>query len=99
MGTPASAFLGAHSQTAPGATEVERSATMPIARGSLCVVHGRYYVSKSLPPMTGSRAWKLPPGFARVFVATTGLNNTPMFSRDQALFPPEGQLAGPASPS
>jgi hypothetical protein len=93
MGTPASAFSVHSSQKRPGATEVELGDYAYRAGNVLCVVHGRYYVEivaadDRVPTMEAAT------GLARVFVATTAVEQHADVSRDQALFPPEGQLAG-----
>ena len=93
LGSPANAFSVHSSQKRPGSVDVALGDYAYRAGNVLCIVHGRYYLElvaadDQAATMTAASA------LAQAFVATTPVEGHADVSRDAALFPPEGQVAG-----
>jgi hypothetical protein len=96
MGKPANAFAVYSSQKRPDVTEAQIGDYAYVAGNQLCLVHGKYYIE-----LVGAddqvALMKAADGLARYFVATLAVADHANMSKEQALFPPEGLIAGTVS--
>jgi hypothetical protein len=93
MGRPASAFSVLSSQRRPKAADAGIADYSYEADNELCIVHGRYY-AEFVCSDRGEPAMRAAEALARAFVAATAVSEHANVSSEEALFPPEGQIAG-----
>jgi hypothetical protein len=93
MGAPANAFSVHSSQKRPGSADVALGDYAYRAGNVLCVVHGRYYL-ELVAADDQAATMMAASALAQAFVATTAVEDHADVSRDAALFPPEGLVAG-----
>ena len=93
MGRPANAFSVWSSQRRPKAADAGVGDYSYEADNELCLVHGRYYVELvcSDPSDPSKRAAE---ALARAFIGSAPVAEHANVVADQALFPPEGLIAG-----
>jgi len=96
MGKPANAFAVYGSQKRPGVAEANIGDYSYVAGNQLCLVHGKYYI-ELVGADDQAALLRAADGLARHFVATLAVEEHANVSRDQALFPPEGLIAGTVS--
>jgi len=96
MGLPANAFSVFSSQRRPGAADAGIADYSYEADNELCLVHGRYYVELvcSDPSVSARRAAE---ALARAYVGATAVAEHANIGAEEALFPPEGLVAGSVS--
>ena len=96
MGKPASAFAVYSSQKRPGVAEAPVGDYGYVAGNQLCLVHGKYYI-ELVGADDQAALMKAADGLARHLVATLKVEEHANVAREQALFPPEGLIAGTVS--
>ena len=96
MGKPANAFAVYSSQKRPGVTEAQVGDYGYVAGNQLCLVHGKYYL-ELVGADDQAALMKAADGLARYFVATLTVEEHANVKQEQALFPPEGLIAGTIS--
>ena len=96
MGKPANAFAVYSSQKRPDVTEAQIGDYAYVAGNQLCLVHGKYYI-ELVGADDQATLMKAADGLAQYFVATLAVTEHANVSQEQALFPPEGLIAGTVS--
>jgi hypothetical protein len=93
MGVPANAFSVYSSQRRPNAADAGIADYSYEADNELCLVHGRYYVELVCSDSSDA-ARRAAETLARAFVGATKVADHANIGAEQALFPPEGLIAG-----
>ena len=93
MGAPERAFSVLSSQRRPRAADAGIADYSYEAENELCIVHGRYYV-EFVCSDRGEATMRAAEALARSFVAATAVTEHANVASEQALFPPEGLVAG-----